>query len=229
MSHQYEHDEYTHPDVFTIGVKEGWAEAETDPARINWYERRVRAAIPFKVVNGRPVNPREKTRVRRGRNEMGWWGENLMADALVTLTCGGSRYLLMVERADGYGWAVPGGRVEERESALDAAVRELREETGLTVYGKLCRELPPRYVEDPRASGEAWAVTVQVHVDYGDFGPRGPLPWVAGGDDALRAEWVPAGTYETLAGSLAALHGGKVFAAHVAMLRDYLGTAEGRR
>src|SRR5712691_11225104 len=133
MNHRYENDEYTHPDVFTIGVAEGWAEKETDPARINWAERQARAAIPFQVAGGRPVNPREKTRVRRGRNEMGFWGENLMADALVTFTLRGRRYLLMVERRDGYGWAVPGGGVEPGESPLYAALRELRQETGLKV------------------------------------------------------------------------------------------------
>jgi NUDIX domain len=105
-------------------VAEGWAEAETDPARIDWAERQARAAIPFEVIDGRPVNPCEKTGTTRGRNEMGCWGEQQMADALVTCTCHGTRYLLMIERSDGYGWAVPGGAVEPGETGLQAAVRE---------------------------------------------------------------------------------------------------------
>jgi ADP-ribose pyrophosphatase len=228
VSHQYELDEYTHPDVFTIGVKEGWAEAETVPARINWPERQARAAIPFQVVDGRPVNPCEKTRVRRGRNQMGFWGEQKMADALVTLT-GGGRRLLMVERADGYGLAVPGGHVEPGETGLQAALRELAEETGLdaiSMTGACMVVRPPRYVPDPRSSDEAWAVTVPVHVDLGDYGQR-PLPAVEGGDDAVYAGWMPACTYDDLTRAITELYGteGRVFAAHVSMLRDFLGTA----
>jgi ADP-ribose pyrophosphatase len=120
---------YTHPDVFTTGVAEGWAEAETDPTRIDWPARQARAAIPFQVVDGRPVNPCESTSIRYGRNEMGFWGEQLMADALVTVVLPpfGARYLLMVERDDGYGWAVPGGHVEPDETSVEAALRELAE------------------------------------------------------------------------------------------------------
>jgi 8-oxo-dGTP pyrophosphatase MutT (NUDIX family) len=212
---------FTHPDVFTLGVAEGWAEAETDPARIDWPARQAAAAIPFEVTGGRPVNPCEKTAVRYGRNEMGYWGETLMADALVTVTLPpfGARYLLMVERGDGYGWAVPGGHVEPGETGTAAAVRELAEETGLTVPEQACRALPPRYVPDPRASDEAWAVTIPVHID---LGPRGTLPEVTGGDDARRAEWVPADTFGCLTDALHDCYGGSVFAAHVALLTGYL-------
>ena len=187
---------YTHPDVFTLGVAEGWAEAEADPTRIDWTERQARAAIPFDVIGGRPVNPCEKTGVTRGRNEMGFWGEQQMADALVAVTLCGTRYLLMIERGDGYGWAVPGGHVEPGEPAMFAAIRELAEETGLALFGgetfltlETFRALAPRYVPDPRASDEAWAVTIPVRID---LGTRGTLPAVTGGDDARRAEWVPA-------------------------------------
>lgn len=65
---------YTHPDVFTIGIRDGWADPETDPTRIDWPPRQARAAIPFQVVDGHPVNPCEQTAVRYGRNELGHWG-----------------------------------------------------------------------------------------------------------------------------------------------------------
>lgn len=212
---------YTHPGVFTAGVREGWAEAETDPARINWPERQARAAIPFRVVRGRPVNPCQKTAVRYGRNEMGRWGENLMADALVTATWTGSgRRLLLIERGDGYGWAVPGGKVEPGEPGSDAAFRELAEETGLNVPRVPALYMPPRYVPDPRSSDEAWAVTVPVHVDLGTLSS---LPAVGGADDARRAAWVPADTFGRLRTALHARYDGDLFAAHVAMLAEFLG------
>jgi ADP-ribose pyrophosphatase len=233
VSHQYEHDDYTHPDVYSLGPAQGWAEAEDDPTRIDWRERQLRAAIPFQVTGGRPVNPCEKTRVRHGRNQMGFWGENRMADALVTLTCGGDWRLLMVERADGNGLAVPGGHIEPGETGLQAALRELAEETGLdamSMTGVYMVVRPPRYVPDPRASDEAWAVTYPVHIDLGDYG-QGPLPAVEGSDDAIRAGWIPATTYHDLTRAITDLYGpgGRVFPAHVPMLSDFLGTWDGGR
>jgi ADP-ribose pyrophosphatase YjhB (NUDIX family) len=41
--------------------------------------------------------------------------------------------ILLMRRADGGGWALPGGYVDPNESSSEAAVREAREETGLDV------------------------------------------------------------------------------------------------
>lgn len=191
----------------------------------DWPALQAAAKIPFDVIDGHPVNPCERTG-RKGQD--GFWhlGESLMADAIVTAcTRTGSRttrYLLMVERSDGHGWAVPGGHVEPGETGLQAALRELAEETGLdamAVTGTVMVTGKPRYVPDPRATDEAWAVTIPVRID---LVLPGPLPAVKGADDARRAEWVPAGTYDELAGTLQATYGGRVFAAHVPMLRELL-------
>jgi ADP-ribose pyrophosphatase len=211
---------WTHPDVLTIGVKQGWAEPETDPARIDWPARQAAAAIPFEVIDGRPVNPCASTGIRHGRNELGRWGENLMADAVITVTLDGYRYLLMVERGDGHGWAVPGGAVEPGETAVQAAVRELAEETGLRVTPVLDLAATPLYVPDPRASDEAWAVTVPLCLGLGSVAG---LPFVTGADDARRAGWIRAGRYSDLEASLSQRYGGLVFAAHAAMLAEFLG------
>lgn len=209
---------YTHPDVLTTGVARGWADPETDPARIDWTTRQHAAAIPFEVIGGRPVNPCERTPVRYGRNELGHWGEALAADALVSVTDpSGRRWILMVERSDGHGWALPGGHVDPGETPTAAAVRELEEETGLAVASAHWTATAPRYVPDPRASDEAWMVTVLCAADLGRF-DRLDFPPVAGADDARRAEWVPASSYGVLAAVLAEVYGGRVFAAHVAML-----------
>ncbi|GAA1255016.1 hypothetical protein GCM10009677_01020 [Sphaerisporangium rubeum] len=218
--------EYTHPDVLTIGVRDGWADPQTDPARIDWAPRQAAAVIPFAVVDGRPVNPHAPTGIRYGRNELGHWGEQVCADAIVTATDEhGYRWLVMVQRGDGHGWALPGGTVDPGEDPADAAVRELGEETGLFLgTGGNFQPLPARYVPDPRASDEAWMVTVPALCDLGSVAPSN-LPAVVGADDAARAAWVRADSYTGLTRHLADVYGdavGVVFPAHVDLLRDVL-------
>ncbi|MFG3441142.1 NUDIX domain-containing protein [Nonomuraea sp. NPDC047897] len=216
------HMTFTHPDVFTRGVREGWADPHTDPTQIDWTTRQAGAAIPFEVIEGRPVNPCETTGIRYGRNELGHWGEQLAADAIVTADTEAGRWLVMVERSDGHGWAIPGGYVEPGEDPEAAAVRELAEETGLSLTSASREVLPARYVPDPRASDEAWMVTVPVRFDLGSM-PHAELPAVIGADDAKRAVWVRADSYDALVSHLGAVYGGQVFRAHRVMLRDLLG------
>jgi len=210
---------YTHPDVFTAPARgEKWADPETDPTRLDWTTRQATAAIPFDVIDGRPVNPHGPTGIRYGRNELGHWGEQLAADAVVTLTdVHGRRWLVMVERSDGHGWALPGGYVDPGEDAGRAAIRELAEETGLTLENALWEVLPARYVPDPRASDESWMVTVPARAHLGTVRE---FPGLVGSSDAKRAMWVQADDYPGLVAYLKETYAGKPFAAHVPMLTE---------
>lgn len=212
---------FTHRDVLCTGVMRGWADAETDPTRIDWTVRRARAAIPFELRNGRPLNPHAPTGIPHGRGELGHWGEALAADALVTAIHVGHRWTLLIERTDGHGWAVAGGHVDPGEAPVDAAARELEEETGLHLPGADWHAGAPRYVPDPRATDEAWMVTVLASTDLGAVNE---LPTVAGDDDAARAEWVRADTYAQLVDELHTRFNGTVFAAHRQMLAEALDT-----
>lgn len=214
--------EYTDPATLTIGVTEGWADPETDPTTIDWPTRQKNALIPFAVIDGRPVSPFPGAEWPEGRNQLGRWGENPMADAVVLARPGnGLTWILLIQRGapgeKGYGtWALPGGSMDPGETPLAAAMRELEEETGVRVTEGWVLGTP-RHVPDPRASNRAWAVTVPafLRLDY--------LPLaVAPATDAMRAEWVLATDMATLRDQLASRFNGTVFPAHEEMLTDIL-------
>lgn len=223
--------EYTDPSVFAgIAAGADWAEPIMDPTEIDWPQRQARAAIPVTVVDGRPVIPGPSTGVHRGRNHLGHWGEMQCADAIVLVThvpmmrrLVGQirRWILLIERGDGHGWAIPGGKLDAGETAIAGAVRELEEETGLVLRSATWTAAPARLVDDPRASDEAWMVTTPVIAEIRTDGSAG-LPAVKGADDARRAEWLPADSYEVLCAALDVWFGGTVFRAHREMLAAIL-------
>jgi 8-oxo-dGTP diphosphatase len=92
--------------------------------------------------------------------------------------------LLMILRGHDPGrglWSIPGGRIEPAETAEEAVVREVREETGLTVTcGPLLgtAELP----------GLAGAI-VDIR-DYRAYLAPGTTVSAAAGDDAADVRWV---------------------------------------
>ena len=64
--------------------------------------------------------------------------------------------ILMIRRTDNGNWAVPGGGMDPGESITDAAVRETREETGITceITGLVGIYTSPRHVILYTSNGE---------------------------------------------------------------------------
>ncbi len=219
--------EYTAPGIYAaVAAGEPWADPVTDPTLIDWAPRTEAALVPFRVVDGRPVNPLAPTGVRRGRNECGHWGEAACADAAVVLhdVGTGRPWLAMIERGDSAGsWALPGGHMDPGESPTITALRELWEETGLridpaTLPGDLLT-LAPRVVPDTRASDEAWMATVPVVAMLGRVRrPRlTPDP-----RECRRAAWVPVASLRTLRHWLGGRYNGSVCPAHADLVTEII-------
>jgi len=112
----------------------------------------------------------------------------LTADAVVFK----SGHVLLVKRkfAPGKGlWALPGGFVNPTETARAAALRELKEETGIRVDKEILDAAITMKEEFdyPYRSLRGRTFTMAYKIDLG----MGSLPEVRGSDDADRAFWVP--------------------------------------
>ncbi|MGW3599654.1 NUDIX hydrolase [Streptomyces sp. NPDC005167] len=109
----------------------------------------------------------------------------------------GRLHVLLVERGEdpykGH-WALPGGFVQPRESAEDAARRELAEETGLTEATVSALHLEQlRTYSDPDRDPRMRVVSVAYTALVPD------LPEPRGGGDAANARWWDAGALGALA------------------------------
>jgi 8-oxo-dGTP diphosphatase len=95
----------------------------------------------------------------------------------------GAGRLLLIKRGhdpDAGKWSLPGGRIEPGETDAQALVREMREETGLTVLpGPLLGA-----VERPGPGGSI--------IDIRDYAATVTGGTLAAGDDAADARWVTA-------------------------------------
>jgi 8-oxo-dGTP diphosphatase len=102
------------------------------------------------------------------------------------------RVLLIRRKKDPFAgnWAMPGGFVDENERLIDAAKRELVEETGVTVA-----DLEQLYTAgDPGRDPRGWTVSV-VYLAQVDPGAVKPVA----ADDADEVGWFPLDKLPTLA------------------------------
>jgi ADP-ribose pyrophosphatase YjhB (NUDIX family) len=101
----------------------------------------------------------------------------------------GQGRLLMIKRGHEPGaglWSVPGGRIEPGETDAEAVVREMIEETGLTVeVGRLIGR-----VQRPGLNGAV--------IDIRDYAATVTGGTLRAGDDAADARWVAPGEMESL-------------------------------
>jgi bifunctional NMN adenylyltransferase/nudix hydrolase len=103
-----------------------------------------------------------------------------------------SGHLLLVKRGDMPGkglWALPGGFLNQDETMLDGAIRELKEETKIKVPIPVLKGSikESKTFDAPNRSARGRTITQAFFIDLG----VGELPKVKGSDDAEKAFWVP--------------------------------------
>lgn len=124
------------------------------------------------------------------------WGKGpfVTADAVVIQ----SGHILLVERGQVPGkglFALPGGFVEAGERIRDAAIRELREETGIAdAKGQIPPAMLASFIEDSRtrvfdAPNRSLRGRIITHAFLFRLPERRKLFTVKGGDDAAHASW----------------------------------------
>jgi bifunctional NMN adenylyltransferase/nudix hydrolase len=110
-----------------------------------------------------------------------------------------SGHLLLVKRGHNPGkglFALPGGFVNPKEKLIDAALRELKEETKIKVnISDLKKSITDYKVfDDPMRSTRGRVISHTYLLDLGN----GALPQIKGSDDAAEAIWIPLSDYYTM-------------------------------
>lgn len=103
-----------------------------------------------------------------------------------------SGHILLVKRGDMPGkglLAIPGGFLNQDETMLQGAIRELKEETKIKVPPQILidRVKESKTFDAPNRSARGRTITQAFYIDLG----VGELPKVKGSDDAEKAFWIP--------------------------------------
>ncbi|HTE57764.1 MAG TPA: NUDIX domain-containing protein [Verrucomicrobiae bacterium] len=159
-------------------------------------------------AEGRPLHPwfwdmlQSEAGVLGGKGAYWEWGPNYTADPIIVRHDLEEPHVLLIQRSDTHGWALPGGFVDPGETGFYAAMREAGEETGPDIQMALRRPGVGMHlvyqgpVADLRATAHAWPETTAVRFDIPDHVATEHLlemQW-EGNDEAGEIEavaWVP--------------------------------------
>lgn len=147
--------------------------------------------------NSRPLHPWADAMIRRqdvgiltGKGVYRYWGPNYTADPIVIRRDLKIPHVLLIERDDGTGWALPGGFVDPNENPINSAKREAREETGIDVE-EFEHKLTTVYtgpVVDLRNTVNAWPETTacSIELDLSKSGAQKKLAQMMAKHDGRR-------------------------------------------
>lgn len=197
------------PGIARAGISEQWFAAGPELTDADW--QTLRTHVPdaslraMRRLSDTPVFEELVTEWRMLQGYRQAWSATPYPPVFVTvdvmLRC--ADQVLLIERGQSPGkglLALPGGFIDARDSTWQSAVRELREETRLSVgdaeLSSACRGMA--VFDHPDRSLRGRTITHAFHIDLGDR----QLPAIEAADDARDARWVPISELKDLADRL---------------------------